>query len=139
MVAHEDGWQFYEENEVLLAEIPKSGNRWKQANFDIDTFRNFFGATPGDNSQRILLRNINENQSLSSIEIRPSVSVISQNYRFELDAASGLSYPTDGKPIGIFIKLTTRMFLYHLFMPDHPAYEEIKDWMDNNWTGRVDS
>ncbi len=55
---HQDGWQFYPDCEVLIAEIPRSGNRWKQANFDIDTFQNFFGATPGDNSQRILLRNI---------------------------------------------------------------------------------
>ena len=87
-ILHQDGWQFYPDNEVLIAEIPRSGDRWKQANFDIDTFQNFFGATPGDNSQRILLRNINDNLSLAEIEVRPSVSVVSQNYRFELDAAS---------------------------------------------------
>lgn len=135
---HEDGWQFYSDSEVLIAEIPRSGDRWKQANFDINTFQNFFGATPGDNSQRILLRSINDDLSLSSIEIRPSVSVISQNYRFELDAASGLLYPADGKPVGVFIKLTTRMFLYHLYMPEHPLYEEINDWLDTNWAGRND-
>lgn len=133
-----DGWEFDNNSEVLIAEIPKSGNRWKQANFDIGTFRTFFGATPGDNSQRILLRNVNEDFTLSSIETRPSVSVISQNYRFELDAASGLLYPVNGKPIGIFIKLTTRMFLYHLFMPGQPLYEEINDWLENRWTGRTD-
>ena len=135
---HEDGWQFYSDSEVLIAEIPRSGNRWKQANFDINTFQNFFGANPENNSQRILLRNINEDLSLSSIEIRPSVSVVSQNYRFELDAASGLPYPAEGKPIGVFIKLTTRMFLYHLYMPNHPLYQEISDWLDGNWTGRSD-
>lgn len=89
-ILHQDGWHFYSDSEVLIAEIPRSGDRWKQANFDIDTFQNFFGATPGDNSQRILLRNINDDLSLSEIEVRPSVSVVSQNYRFELDAASGL-------------------------------------------------
>ena len=78
-VLHQDGWQFYPDSEVLIAEIPRSGDRWKQANFDIETFQNFFGATPGDNSQRILLRNINDDLSLSEIEVRPSVSVISQN------------------------------------------------------------
>jgi HKD family nuclease len=138
VITHEDGWQFYSDSEILVAEIPRSGDRWKQANFDIDTFQNFFGAKPGDNSQRILLRNINDDFSLSAIEIRPSVSVVSQNYRFELDAASGLLYPATGKPIGIFVKLTTRMFLYHLFMPDHPLYEQITDWLETNWTGRDD-
>ena len=136
VMLHEDGWQFYTDSEILVAEIPRSGDRWKQANFDIDTFQNFFGAIPGDNSQRILLRNINDDFSLSTIEIRPSVSVVSQNYRFELDAASGLLYPANGKPIGVFVKLTTRMFLYHLFMPNHPLYEQITDWLETKWTGR---
>ena len=137
-ILDQDGWQFYPDSEVLIAEIPRSGNRWKQANFDIDTFQNFFGATPGDNSQRILLRNINDDLTLSEIEVRPSVSVVSQNYRFELDAASGLPYPNDGKPIGVFVKLTTRMFLYHLYMPNHPLYAEFNEWLQTNWTGRGD-
>lgn len=137
-VLHQDGWQFYNESEVLIAEIPRSGNRWKQANFDVNTFRDFFGATPGDNSQRILLRNVNDDLTLSEIEVRPSVSVISQNYRFELDAASGLPYPRIGKPIGVFVKVTTRMFLYHLYMPGQGLYTEINDWLQTNWTGRTD-
>ncbi len=137
-VLKQEGWQYYKDSKVLLAEIPKSGNRWKQANFDIKTFSSFFGATPGDNSQRILLRSLNDDTTMAPIEIRPSVSVKSQNYRFELDAASGLLYPANGKPIGIFIQLTTRMFLYHLFMPSHPNYQEIMDWMDLNWHGRSD-
>lgn len=137
-ILHQDGWQFYSDNEVLIAEIPRSGDRWKQANFDTDTFQNFFGATPGDNSQRILLRNINNDLTLSEIEIRPSVSVVSQNYRFELDAASGLPYPNVGKPIGVFIKVTTRMFLYHLYMPTEPLYNEFNEWLQTNWTGRED-
>jgi hypothetical protein len=137
-ILHQDGWQFYPDSELLIAEIPRSGDRWKQANFDIDTFQNFFGATPGDNSQRILLRNINDDLTLSEIEVRPSVSVASQNYRFELDAASRLPYPNGGKPIGVFIKVTTRMFLYHLYMPNQPSYEEFNEWLQTNWTGRGD-
>jgi len=138
IVAIKEGWQYYSDSKVLLAEIPKSGNRWKQANFDKNTFSTFFGATPGDNSQRILLRSLNDDETMAPIEIRPSISVISHNYRFELDAASGLLYPTNGKPIGIFIQLTTRMFLYHLFMPSHQNYQEILDWMNLNWHGRAD-
>ena len=76
--------------------------------------------------------------SLSEIEVRPSISVVSQNYRFELDAASGMPYPSNGKPIGIFVKVTTRMFLYHLYMPGHEIYNEINDWLNTNWTGRTD-
>lgn len=133
-----DGWTYGLDNQVLFAEIPRSGDRWKQANFDIDTFTNFFGATLGDNSQRVLLRSIDGDKQISSIEIRPSVSVKSQNYRFELDAASGLLYPSEGRPLGIFIKITTRMFLYCIIMPSHSLYFEITEWMGNNWSGRSD-
>jgi len=134
-----DGWTFNSDSLVLFAEIPKSGDRWKQANFNKSTFQDFFGATPGNNIQRILLRSINLEGQLANIEVRPSVSVVSQNYRFELDAASGLDYPSNGKaPVGVFIKLTVRMFIYKLFMPNSAMYEEILEWMQSNWTGRND-
>ena len=134
-----EGWEYSSNSKVLVAEIPKSGNRWKQANFDKDTFKKFFGANPFDNSLRVLLRNINTKGSLSEIESRPSITVKSYNYRFELDAASGLKYPLKGKPLGIFVQITTRTFLYHLFMPKHKLHVEIAEWMSKNWTGRKDS
>lgn len=131
----QDGWQFYPDSDVLIAEIPRSDDRWKQANFGVETFKNFFGATPGDNSQRILLRNIENNFSLSEIEVRPSVTVASHNYRFELNAASGIPYPNNGRPIGVFVKVTTRMFLYHIYLPDQPLHSELNEWLKTNWAG----
>lgn len=134
----QDGWQFYIDSEVLIAEIPRGDVRWKQANFDLETFQNFFGANPNNNSQRILLRHINDDFTLSEVEIRPTVSVKSRNFRVELNAASGLNYPGHGRPIGVFVKITTRMFLYHLYMPDQLLYPEISEWLQLNWTGRSD-
>lgn len=131
----EEIWEYSGENEILFAEIPGSGNRWKQANFDKENFTNFFGAIPGNNFHRILLRHVNR-LSLSDIENRQSVSVKSKNYRFELDAASGLDYPTNGRPIGVFIKVSTRIFMYHLFMPSDPMHFEILNWMNANWSGK---
>ncbi len=131
-------WNYQDDNLVLFAEIPRSGNRWNQANFDVTTFENFFGAKAGDNSQRILLRNVVSDRVLGDIEVRPSVSVRSQNYRFELEAAAGLDYPVNGRPIGIFIRLSTRMFIYKLFMPVDDKYDEILDWMNANWSGSAD-
>lgn len=131
-------WAFAENAEVLVAEIPRSGNRWNQANFDLDSFENFFGARAGDNTQRILLRSINSAGEFGEIEVRPSVSVVSQNYRFELEAAAGLDYPIDGRPIGVFIKVTTRMFLYVLCMPGQRYHTESERFLVGNWTGRAD-
>lgn len=131
-------WSFENDSAVLVAEIPRSGNRWNQANFDIESFEGFFGATAGDNSQRIVLRNINSDGVLGEIEVRPSVSVSSQNYRFELEAAAGLDYPEDGRPIGVFIRVTVRVFLYILCMPGDVYYNEVRQFLQSNWSGRED-
>jgi len=123
-------WDFNEESEVLVAEIPKSGNRWKQANFNKDSFINFFGAKVGNNKQRILFRNVEQSGKLSEIESRPSVTVKSRNFRFELDAASGLDYPEESCPIGVFIKVATRAFIYILVMPNDRNYNDIISFLD---------
>jgi len=126
-----EAWQYVETDKVLIAEIPRSGNRWKQANFDQNNFIDFFGATPGDNTLRILLKNVKHDGSLSNLEIRPSISVKSMNYRFELDAAASLNYPENGRPIGVFVRISNRMFLYVLSMPDNSEYDELLTYLNN--------
>ena len=125
-------WTFGEEASVLITEIPKAGDRWNQANFTKDDFEEFFGAIAGDNSQRILLRSASDDGTLQEIEIRPSITVISHNFRFELEAAAGLSYPRGGRPIGVFIKISTRMFLYVLCMPESAFYAEVQSFLNSN-------
>ena len=124
-------WCITDESDVLIAEIPKSGNRWKQANFDKNTFENYFGATCGENgAYRILLRCVNSDGSMCETEIRPSVSVASQNYRFELEAANGLSYPSgSNRPIAVFARVSQRDFIYTLLMPGSTGYDETLTFM----------
>lgn len=120
-------WVISQDSPVLIAEIPKSGNRWKQANFDKKSFERYFGATCGENGEyRILLKSVNDDGSMNETEIRPSVSVSSQNYRFELEAANGLDYPKDSeRPIAIFAKVSCRDFIYMLLMPGNTHYNEV--------------
>lgn len=54
---------------MLIAEIG-GGPRWKQVNFPVEIFENFFGAERGNNSYNIELINIAQNGSLGDIEIR---------------------------------------------------------------------
>jgi len=117
-----------ESDAVLLAEIPQSGKRWKQANFSQAVFTGFFGAAL-NTQRRIYLYNVNANGTLRGAEIRPSVAVKSQNYRFELDAASGLEYPQGGRPIGVFVRVATRTFIYVLLMPNDVSYEAISKYL----------
>ena len=119
-------WLIDHETDILLAEIPKSGDRWKQANFSKEIFTNYFGATCfGSGPYRILLRNVGEDGTLGALERRQSVSVSSNNWRFELEAAAGLDYPAIGRPVGVFAKTGTRAFLYQLVMPSDPCYDEV--------------
>lgn len=116
---------------VLIAEIPKGGDRWNQANFSLDTFTGFFGAKPG-RTQRILLTHIDSQGLLSPQEVRPSIAVKSHNYRFELEAASGLDYPSDGRPIAIFVRVATRTFRYRFFMPGSRNYLSVSKYLNKH-------
>jgi len=131
-------WDFNDKDQVLIAEIPRGGDRWNQANFDIHTFSDFFGAQPGNNSLRILLRNVLKDGTLADIKIRLGVSVKSKNYRFELEVPSSVAYPSTGRPISIFIRVSTRMFLYILAMPTDSYYSCVRQFVDSRWQGRVD-
>ena len=115
---------------VLIAEIPKSGDRWKQANFHKEDYEDFFGAEVGT-QRRMLFRSLQDDGSLAEVERHPSVEVASQNYRFELGAASGLLYPTDGRPTGVFLRLKPRTFLYSISMPGGQWHEELKNYLDS--------
>lgn len=128
-------WIFDDTNQVLIYEIPGAGTRWKQANFQENIFYNFFNADKKDPNRRILLRNISANGDLGEIENRPYVSVKSKNHRIELAAAAGLEYPSDAAPIGIFIKVSTRMFLYTIVMPNTANFNELADLLNQKWAG----
>ncbi|MFD1203204.1 phospholipase D family protein [Leucobacter albus] len=125
-----------EENTVLIAEIPAAGTRWQQANFDKQNYEGFFGAKVGS-QRRVVLQNVRPSGELAPAESRPSVEVASQNYRFELAAAAGVPYPTEGPPIGVFVKLDTGQFLYSLIVPGEDGYEEISQFLDVTWNGNA--
>lgn len=120
---------------VLVAEIPKAGNRWAQANFDQENYEGFFGAKVGS-QRRISLHHVDATGTVDEVESRPSVEVASQNYRFELAAARGLAYPTTGSPIGVFLRLATGEFLYSLLLPGDPGFAEVDRMLAANWQGQ---
>lgn len=122
---------------VLVAEIPRAGTRWSQANFDLEHYEGFFGAAVGT-QRRIVLYNVYDDGRLGAVESRPSVEVVSQNYRFELAAAKGKAYPTSGRPIGVFVRLKTGEFLYSLLLPGDAGHADLENFLNSRWTGRGD-
>lgn len=120
---------------VLIAEIPKGSGRWKQANFDKNTFQDFFGLTVGDKTKQVYLQHVAANGSLDFIETRRGVSVKSHNYRLEIAAASGLNYPTSSAPIDVFVRITPNSFRYRLLMPTDPHFQTVSTFLANHWVG----
>lgn len=116
--------------EVLIAEIG-GGPRWKQVNFPVNIFEDFFGAQRGDNSYNIKLMNIAKDGSLGDVEIRQAVTVKSRNYRFEIKCAETEgAYPgEDKRPIGLFIKLYSDEFLYQVLRFGDIGYKAVKKYL----------
>lgn len=117
--------------EILVAEIPRASNRWGQANFDQATFFGFFGASRTV-QRRAYFFHLRGDGTLGFQEVRPAVAVQSKNYRFELEAASGLEYPANGRPIGVFAKSGARTFVYMLLMPTQPGHQEMVSLLDHS-------
>ena len=112
--------------DVLVTEIPK-GERWSQANFRRKDYEEFFGAKVGS-QRRIVLFHVDSDGTLGDQESRPSIDVDSGNYRFELGAATHQPYPEYeivGRPIGVFVRLADRTFLYSLLMPGADFYDHV--------------
>lgn len=131
------------DNAVLIAEIPKGGGRWKQANFSKEVFENYFGAKKNDKSHQIKLTNIKKDGALGEVAKRDPISVPSNNFRYELNCEeTKLPYPSGAdRPIGIFIKVDDSNFLYRLLMPSDDAYKKIKEYLyleTANQKGRKD-
>lgn len=126
-------WEFDEQCPALIAEIPRGGARWNQANFDAGTFRTFFNSLPGVAGQEMLvLRDVKWDGSLGRIEQRPPVSVASRNYRVELSAGRGMQYPAVGRPLGVFVKLSTRTFLYMILFPPDEGHTALQNVLDRS-------
>ena len=111
---------------VLVAEISRSRAGFDQANFHKEVFFGFFGASTTV-TRTAYFFHVQAGGTLGHQEVRPAVSVKSDNHRFELEAAKGVTYPADGKPIGVFLRVASRTFVYALAMPGDAAHRALTD------------
>lgn len=116
-------------NPVLIAEVPKSGDRWQQVNFDLKSYQEFFGVKKSA-TRYVRFHEVKADGSLGAAEDRQSVSVVSKNFRFEVGAASGKAYPPTGHPICIFEQTAENTFYYVLLMPGNAAHTTIQNYLD---------
>ncbi|MGV3713016.1 phospholipase D family protein [Pseudolysinimonas sp.] len=113
--------------EWLVAELPKNRNGFSQADMSRKVFVDFFGYQ--DAPREILLAEVTAS---GDAQIQPTTlrRKSSSNYYFELPAARGFSYPTDGRPIAVFARSALDTFYYALTVPDDPGHAELSALLD---------
>ncbi len=111
-------------SEVLITDFTVSEGRTSQANFKRKDYEEFFGAKVGT-QRRISLRDVEASGGVGEIESRPSVQAKSRNWRFELDGLKAAGLSSQGRPIGVFLRVTTGEFVYSVIRPATPGYTEL--------------
>jgi hypothetical protein len=117
-------------NPFLIAELPK--NRPGQADFGIDTYQGFFGVTIGK-PREVTFYQVRPDGSLHPPEHRRAVAVKSSNYRFEVEALSGLQHPTDDHFILIFERIGKSEYRYVLLKPGDPGHTSVQQFLNDNY------
>lgn len=109
---------------VLVAELPRGGDRWQQANFDYETARDFFEVEPYNDSldAALLLNEVTPAGAAASQETRRFTFTQSKNLRLQLSAHPGKPYPPRGRPIAIFRRVKPRHFRYQVLLPGHEGF-----------------
>ena len=117
-------------NPFLIAELPK--NRPGQADFGINTYQGFFGVTIGK-PRSVTFYQVRLDGSLAPPEHPPAVEVKSGNYRFEVNALSGLQHPTTDHFILMFERIGKSEYKYVLLKPGEAGHASVQKFLDDNY------
>jgi hypothetical protein len=128
-----------EPDRVLIAELPRGGDRWQQANFDRATVATFFGVQPTATSLRqdLFLTEVDSASTSVREEVRRVTFTKSRNLRVQLGARNGEDYPDNGRPIAAFREVKPRHFMYQLLLPGDRGFLGLKRLLDKNQIGDV--
>jgi hypothetical protein len=110
--------------DVLVTEFPVTRDRPAQANFKRKDYEGFFGAEEST-LRRVTLRLVDGTGDTGEIQSRPTVFRRSRNFSFELDGLKTAIDADTGRPIGLFLRLSTGEFLYSVFPPGQPGFSEL--------------
>ena len=115
-----------EDSKVLVARVPKAGERWNQIHYNKEVVNSFFHAR-SDSPQRLFLKEIKSDGTSGPEEVRPLVySEANKNYKVEVSAKRGVEHPgSETPPIIVLREVGLRSFRYMLLMPGDSGYDEL--------------
>lgn len=111
---------------ILVAQIPKAGNRWAQVHFNAEVIGTFFSLRRAE-SERVYLTQLHGDGSRGPIEVRPCIfSTRNKNYKIEIGGAKKLQYPSNNhRPLVAFYERQLRTYDYLLLMPGDDGYDHL--------------
>ena len=117
---------------VLLMEIPRNAPGRIQLDFGKTYFLEFFGGVEGV-ERTIRVQQVSEDGQLNPIEPpRKLIETKSINFRFELGAGRDFEYPSQGRPIVAFVRMSDGVFRYLLLLPDDVGHQELSAFLREN-------
>ena len=120
------------EDLVLVAQIPKGGNRWSQVGYSAQIIRDYFDVEAGD---QVFLRRFD---SAKVEEPRVVHSKVNKNYRIELGAAREAGdYPEESPPAVLFRRErgALRHHRYVFLMPEDEGHSEMAELAEEEFEG----
>lgn len=117
-------------NPFLIAEV--SRNRPGQADIGIEIYQSFFGATVGQ-PREVTFYQVSADGSLAPPERRRAVAVKSSNYRFEVEALSGLKHPANDHFILVFERIGKFQYKYVLLKPGEAGHVSVQKFLEDNF------
>ena len=123
---------------LLVAQIPRAGNRWSQVHYSADVIRKYFQVQAGS---QVFLREFN-----SVIVEQPQVvysTASNKNYKIELGAARKAEkaggYPSEGRPVVVFRRegSAPTHHRYVFLMPGNLGHDEMTSLAVTAFKGRA--
>ncbi len=113
---------------VLVAQVPRAGNRWAQVHFNAEVIGDYFRLRRFE-TERVYLTHVLEDARRDEIEVRRCVfsAESNRNHKIEIGAANDLPYPQDGRPLLVFRERRLRTCDYMLLMPGERGYGPLLD------------
>lgn len=108
---------------VLVAQVPKAGDRWHQVHLNAAICQQFFRIAEGEDKV-VRLERVDRGGGLGARFDRGLVfSHRNRNYKIEFDFGDVDTYPKAGVPLLVILELDVRVFRYQLLVPGDPGYD----------------
>jgi hypothetical protein len=110
---------------VLVAQVPRAGDRWTQVHFNAEVVQRFFRLS---DSTTVELEVVDRSGLYRETLRRPLVwSEINKNAKVEFAFPGVQEYPASGRILLLIAELDVREFRYQYLLPGDEGYDEILD------------